>query len=1019
MNKIIDSYKNFFLFIILFSMVSIVSTANVLADEKNDADSLPTTGFEDRDTADWTTLEEEIEFIEEIAKRSDRVRFDQVGTSVEGRPIHLIRVGDPLLSDEEIADGRNIFVMGTPHGNEPAGREMALKLLRDLAFTDDEDIVELLNKSTVLIMPTPNPDGREANVRRNAWGIDNNRDNLNLVTPENQTIASVLNYYKPDITVDAHERPSGSTPDMQMLWPRNLNVDTELYELNVEMIQEHLRPAVENDGFTTGLYGTPGGSGGEDERILRNMGGLRHGLSLLTESAGKATNRDRVDMQMSTVKAMLNFYMERFDDIANIVDGASERKQTAYNEGDDTFYFEGADNYTENLREMEPKACGYLIHKEQAKKIERHIELFSIETEEVSENGVFVTMDQPMMTVIPFLMDERANFNEVNGLALEDCEDPGSINPPEPPEQTEPAQYETSFADDETGKPPANWSMLWRESNWGILDNPRRLEHVVDSAGGRTALVWEKVGEVYGDVEVSGLVRPSGTGDTMFQIHLHATGDATTENSYYVDLRTNGSIRINRNLGGTFSTRQSAKVPFEVKENIWYQVVFQRDGTTLNAKVWPYGEEEPSNWQVSIEDPLTNNGNVGIGHVTSGRVNEWAYFGVGTGGEQAPRAPEDMPGITSSEALKERVKEIRDENLNEDDYTPDSWNSLQQALNKADEILNNPNARQSEVVSALNALNQARSNLKAKSSAQYKTDFSEYEAGVLPRGWSMLWGNSNWKINDEPRRLTHTVEGSRQALIWDEVGEVTGDVEISGVVRANNSGDTLFQIGLHMSGEEGSENAYYLDLRRPDANGSANRFRINKYVDGKYTLLKGFDAPFTVSQDTWYEVVFKREGNTMWAKVWPYGEAEPNFQLEFTDDSLSGGAVGVAGITKGTVNDWAFIGVGTGGETAPRAPSDLFEPEEPPVVDKSVLQETVDKIKGENLDESAYTKESWRAFQTALKIAEELLALDNEKINQSIVDKALSNLEIAYEKLEEKEDEDNDENNDEDVEESS
>ena len=798
-----DSYKYLFLFIILFSMVSMVSTVNVLADEKNDADSLPTTGFEDRDTADWTTLEEEIEFIEEIAKGSDRVRYDQVGTSVEGRPIYLIRVGDPLLSDEEIADGRNIFVMGTPHGNEPAGREMALKLLRDLAFTDDEDIIELLNKSTVLIMPTPNPDGREANVRRNAWGIDNNRDNLNLVTPENQTIASVLNYYKPDITVDAHERPSGSTPDMQMLWPRNLNVDTELYELNVEMIQEHLRPAVEDDGFTTGLYGSPGGSGGEDERILRNMGGLRHGLSLLTESAGKATNRDRVDMQMSTVKAMLNFYMERFDDVANTVDGASERKQAAYNEGDDTFYFEGADNYTENLREMEPKACGYLIHKEQAKKIERHIELFSIETEKVSENGVFVTMDQPMMTVIPFLMDERANFNEVNGLALEDCEDPGSINPPEPPEQTDPAQYETSFADDETGKAPANWSMLWRESNWDILDNPRRLEHVVDSAGGRRALVWEKVGEVYGDVEVSGLVRPSGTGDTLFQIHLHATGDATTENSYYVDLRTNGSVRINRNLGGTFSTRQTAKVPFEVKENIWYQVVFQRDGTTLNAKVWPYGEEEPSNWQVSIEDPLMNNGNVGIGHVTSGRVNEWAFFGVGTGGEQAPRAPDNLfePEV-NKEALQTLVDRIIAEGLEESNYTAPSWRALQTALQNAEKVLNDQEATQEEVDKAFDNLNEA------------------YE-------------------------------------------------------------------GLEEKIEDG--------------------------------------------------------------------------------------------------------------------------------VNKEALQKKVEEINNEGLDESHYTEESWKALQTALKIAEELLTLDNKKINQSIVDKALSNLEIAYEELEEKEDVDNDEDLDESV----
>ena len=41
------------------------------------------------------------------------------------------------VPDEDIANGRNILITGSMHGSEPAGREMALKFMRDLAFTDD------------------------------------------------------------------------------------------------------------------------------------------------------------------------------------------------------------------------------------------------------------------------------------------------------------------------------------------------------------------------------------------------------------------------------------------------------------------------------------------------------------------------------------------------------------------------------------------------------------------------------------------------------------------------------------------------------------------------------------------------------------------------------------------------------------------------------------------------------------------------------------------------------------------
>ena len=392
----------------------------------------PTTGFEDRNGESPTTHEEELAFLEELATKSERVTYSQIGSSVEGRPIHLVRVGYPEPpSDEEIAAGRNILIMGTPHGNEPAGREMTLKLMRDLAFTEEPELLDFLNEATVLFVPTPNPDGREANTRGNAWGVDNNRDHLNLETPEMQAIAGVLNQFHPDITVDAHERPRATgNPDIEVLWPRNLNVDEELRALNIELVQDYMRPDIEAAGFSTGLYGTPGGAGGGDERILRNMAGLRHGLGILTETAGQQALTDRVDAQMEAAQSILRFYRERFDDVVQAVSEAPQRRAVAGGI-QESFYLDGSDNrQPPDWAVLDPAPCGYLINTSQAKDISRHIELFSLKTDKVSENGVFVTMHQPMMTVVPFLLDERARYNEINGLALYDCSDPGAVEPP-------------------------------------------------------------------------------------------------------------------------------------------------------------------------------------------------------------------------------------------------------------------------------------------------------------------------------------------------------------------------------------------------------------------------------------------------------------------------------------------------------------------------------------------------------------------------------------------------------------
>src|SRR5699024_4880527 len=138
----------------------------------------------------------------------------------------------------------------------------------------------------------------------------------------------------------------------------------------------------------------------------------------------------------------------------------------------------------------------------------------------------------------------------------------------------------------------------------------------------------------------SGLVRNTTDHGVLFQLHLQGDGDTGSENSYYLDVTRSGDVRINRNREAYFNVLQSESFPYEVRTNSWYHAVLKKEGTTLKGKVWPYGEEEPEGWQVEVDDNSFQNGKVGVGHVTSGANNEWAYFAIGTNDSEAPRAEE-------------------------------------------------------------------------------------------------------------------------------------------------------------------------------------------------------------------------------------------------------------------------------------------------------------------------------------------------------------------------------------------
>src|SRR5699024_8488570 len=147
--------------------------------------------------------------------------------------------------------------------------------------------------------------------------------------------------------------------------------------------------------------------------------------------------------------------------------------------------------------------------------------------------------------------------------------------------------------------------------------------------------------------------------------------------------------------------------------------------------------------------------------------------------------------------------------------------------------------------------------------------------------------------------------------------------------------------GSRYGGEAGEEDAYYLDVRSPEAgSGGAGNLRINTYLDGTFNTPAREELPFTPETDTWYRVVFSIEGDQLRAKMWPDGEDEPDdWLVTTTHESLWGGQIGLSHGGSDAVNDFAFVGVGTGGEAAPRAPDDHLDEPEPSTVSTDFTEE--------------------------------------------------------------------------------
>lgn len=197
------------------------------------------------------SYDQTVSYLRRLAQVSPRVRLDEVGPTVSGRPmvaavvssaaniarLDAIRQGWAKLADpRRLGRGEKeqllrdlpagVLITAGIHSTEVAGSQAALLFIHELAAAGDESPVgRWLSRVVVLVIPSLNPDGQEMVV---SWyrrylgtphegaappvlyhpyaGHDNNRDFVFLTQPESRALNRfVYHRWHPQLFVDLHQ----------------------------------------------------------------------------------------------------------------------------------------------------------------------------------------------------------------------------------------------------------------------------------------------------------------------------------------------------------------------------------------------------------------------------------------------------------------------------------------------------------------------------------------------------------------------------------------------------------------------------------------------------------------------------------------------------------------------------------------------------------------------------------------------------------------------------------------------
>jgi hypothetical protein len=262
------------------------------------------------------------DFINQLLTESPYIRRETIATTIEGKEVPLLIVGNPLpKSSGKMAGDKRIviYIQADIHAGEVEGKEATLMFLRDLL---KEKNPEILKNVVLLVCPLFNADGNEkisplnrtyqngpvngVGVRFNGQYLDLNRDAMKAESPEVRgVLTNIFNKWDPAIFMDCHTTDgSYHVEPTTFCWMVNPDGDNSLISyMREKMMPEMSKTLSVKYNVQNCFYGeffdmlNPGKGwilDASEPRYMSNYYGIRNRLGILNENYVYADFKSRV-----------------------------------------------------------------------------------------------------------------------------------------------------------------------------------------------------------------------------------------------------------------------------------------------------------------------------------------------------------------------------------------------------------------------------------------------------------------------------------------------------------------------------------------------------------------------------------------------------------------------------------------------------------------------------------------------------------------------------------------------------
>ncbi|MEN8144721.1 MAG: hypothetical protein ABFS14_07175 [Gemmatimonadota bacterium] len=310
-------------------MSAVCAATGVAQQAVPDKQAVPDTPAEAEDYLAFTPESEIGEFLAGLRAAGGHLHVDTIAWQGD-LPIVLAR----LPGKRQAAKRPAVLVVGLQHGDEQAGKEAALRLIRDAAFGA---LGGVLADMDLLVMPALNPWGGSQRTRFDPDLADLNRDHMRLTSAATRALHEVFVRYEPHAVLDLHELgPVGY--DVQIGVPTHPNVEPRLIEFARFFVLPQVVRDLAEGNVTFHEYVSSHPEPPETGEFLtyapiaannaRNVFALSGAVSFLVETASTreiAGLGGRTDRLLSTVVSLLRGLALHKDELVSRVEAARGR----------------------------------------------------------------------------------------------------------------------------------------------------------------------------------------------------------------------------------------------------------------------------------------------------------------------------------------------------------------------------------------------------------------------------------------------------------------------------------------------------------------------------------------------------------------------------------------------------------------------------------------------------------------------------------------------------------------------